>query len=60
MDETESTASNFVPKDLIEIICILQTRRQKSVIRIKLYERAGTFYTKVDSPWKEELFYSRP
>ena len=24
MDETECTAANFMPKDLIEIICILE------------------------------------
>ena len=33
MDKTECTASNFMPKDLIEIICILE--RDEKCHRIK-------------------------
>ena len=39
MDETECTASNFMPKDPIEIICILE--RNEKCHLYKLYERGS-------------------
>ena len=42
MDETEFTASNFMPKDLIEIIYFL--KRCKSGVLIKLHKRL--FYSR--------------
>ena len=38
MDETEFTASNSIPKDLIEFTCILE-RGEKCHSYKKLYER---------------------
>ena len=52
MDETECTASNFMPKDRMKIICILE--RDKSIIRIKIYERGSILLMSLDSPPRME------
>ena len=44
MDETECTASNFMPKDLIEIICILE--RDEKCHSYKII-RKGKYFTLV-------------
>ena len=52
MDEMEFTASNFMPRDLLEIICILE--RGESVIGIKLYERRIILLSSLNFPPRME------
>ena len=35
MDEKESTVSNFIPRDLLDILCIL--KRDEKQIYVKIY-----------------------
>ena len=41
MDKKEGSSTNFMPDDLLEIICILE--RGENTIRIKLYARGIIF-----------------
>ena len=43
MDETECTASNVMPKDLIEIICILE--RDEKCHSYNKYRKEEVFYS---------------
>ena len=55
MDETEFTASNFMPRDLIEIICILERgEKSLSVICIKLYKRGIILLSALNFPPRME------
>ena len=46
MDETESTAANFMPKDLIEIICILERDEKCHSYKIIRKRKYFTLVTK--------------
>ena len=46
MDETECTASNFTPKDLIEIICILERDEKSHSYKIIRKRKYFTLVTK--------------
>ena len=46
MDETECTASNFMPKDLIEIICILERDEKCHSYKIIQKRKYFTLVTK--------------
>ena len=46
MDETECTASNFMPKDLIEIICILERDEKSHSYKIIRERKYFTLVTK--------------
>ena len=46
MDETECTASNFMPKDLIEIICILERDEKCHLYKIIRKRKYFTLVTK--------------
>ena len=46
MDETECTASNFMPKDLIEIICILERDEKGHSYKIIRNRKYFTLVTK--------------
>ena len=52
MDKTELTASNFMLRDLQEIICILE--RGESVIRKRLYERGIILLSSLNFPPRME------
>ena len=46
MDETECTAANFMPKDLIEIICILERDEKCHSYKIIRKRKYFTLVTK--------------
>ena len=52
MDTKEGSSTNFMPDDLLEIICILE--RGESTIRIKLYARVIIFLSLPNFPPRME------
>ena len=53
MDETESTAANFMPKDLIEIICILERDEKCHSYKIIRKRKYFTLVTKFPAKNRE-------
>ena len=52
MDKKEGSFTNFMPDNLLEVICIL--REGKSTIRIKLYVRGIIFLSSPNFPPRME------
>ena len=54
MDDTEFTASNFMPRDLIEIICILERGKKchwYKIIRKRNYSTLVTKFLTKNGEW---------